>query len=341
VADQRDPADGAGPAEPSAGRPAERPAVRPASEAEVEAAWQDTDLAQVLYHDWESGTYDDKWSISFDERCISFAADRFATALGPAAAGTARPMGRALEIGAGTGFFSLNLRQAGWLDEVVVTDVSQGMVDVALRNAHNLGYDDVQGAVAGITELPYPDDSFDLVLGHAVLHHVPDVEAGLRECLRVLRPGGRFVFAGEPTVVGDRYARALGRATWAVTTRITHLPPLRERWARSKEELDESSRAAALEAVVDLHTFDPDELARTALRAGAVDVTTATEELLAAFLGWPVRTFEAAVNPDRLGWGWAMFAYKGWQRLGAVDRVLNRVLPDSWFYDVSVTGTKA
>ncbi|MGJ7442791.1 class I SAM-dependent methyltransferase [Aquipuribacter sp. MA13-6] len=317
------------------------PAVRPASEAEVEAAWEDTDLAQVLYHDWESGTYDDKWSISFDDRCISFASDRFAHALGPAAADVTRPMGRALEIGAGTGFFSLNLRQAGWLDEVVVTDVSQGMVDVALGNARHLGYDDVQGAQAGITELPYPDASFDLVLGHAVLHHVPDVEAGLRECLRVLRPGGRFVFAGEPTVIGDRYARALGRATWAVTTRITHLPPLRARWARSKEELDSSSRAAALEAVVDLHTFDPGDLARTALRAGAVDVTTATEELLAAVLGWPVRTFEAAVNPDRLGWDWAMFAYKGWQRLGAVDKVLNKVLPDALFYDVSVTGVKA
>ncbi|MFC5380498.1 class I SAM-dependent methyltransferase [Aquipuribacter nitratireducens] len=315
-----------------------------ATEAEVEAAWHDTDLAQVLYHDWESGTYDDKWSISFDERCIDFASARFATTLGPAAAAAPKPFGRALEIGAGTGFFSLNLRQAGWLEEVVVTDVSAGMVDVALEHARRLGFPDgeggVSGQVAGITELPFDDASFDLVLGHAVLHHVPDVEAGLRECLRVLRPGGRFLFAGEPTVVGDRYARALGRATWAVTTRVTHLPPFRERWARSKEELDESSRAAALEAVVDLHTFHPGDLARTALRAGAVDVTTATEELLAAFLGWPVRTFEAAVNPERLGWGWAMFAYRGWQRLGRVDRVLSKVLPQGVFYDVGVTGTR-
>ncbi len=72
------------------------------------------------------------------------------------------------------------------------------MVDVARRNAANLGFDDVDGAVAGITELPYPDDCFDLVLGHAVLHHVPDVEAGLRECLRVLRPGGRFSSRASP-----------------------------------------------------------------------------------------------------------------------------------------------
>ena len=312
---------------------------------EVAAAFADTELAQVLYHDWESESYDDKWSISFDERCIDFAADRFRTALGRAvpavdAAGRpAAPFGRALEIGSGTGFFSLNLRQAGWLSDVVVTDVAPGMVDVAREHARRLGFS-VDGAVAGIGDLPYDDGEFDLVLWHAVLHHVPDVEAGLRECLRVLRPGGRLLFAGEPTAIGHRYARALGRATWAVTTRVTHVPGLRERWARPKAELDESSRAAALEAVVDLHTFDPGELARMALRAGAVDVETATEELLAAFLGWPVRTFEAAVNPDRLGWRWATFAYRGWQRLSAADRVLNRVLPDQLFYDVSVTGVR-
>jgi len=95
-----------------------------------------------------------------------------------------------------------------------------------------------------------------------------------------------------------------------------------------------------LESAVDLHTFDPRELAATALRAGAVDVRTTTEELTAALFGWPVRTFEGAVNPDRLGWGWAMFAYRSWQRLSAVDRLLGRALPQKIFYNVLVTGTR-
>jgi ubiquinone/menaquinone biosynthesis C-methylase UbiE len=226
----------------------------------VAAAFDDPRLAQVVYHDWESATYDDKWSISFDDRCISFAADRFDAALGPDRDSAPRPFGRALEIGAGTGFFSLNLRQAGRLHDIVLTDVSEGMVEVALGHARKLDFDvpgSVDGRVAGIEELPFDDGEFDLVLGHAVLHHVVDVEAGLRECLRVLRPGGRLVFAGEPSRIGDAYARRLGRWTWAATTRVTRLPPLRERWARAQEELDESSRAAALEAVVDLHTFAP------------------------------------------------------------------------------------
>ncbi len=306
-----------------------------ASAEDVEKAWGDTKLAQVLYHDWEASTYDEKWSISFDDRCISYARDRFAAVAGR----EGWPYGRALEIGAGTGFFSLNLRQAGVLSEVCVSDLSPGMVAAAQANARRLGFE-VEGRVGDAERLPYGDGEFDLVVGHAVIHHVPDVELAFREMLRVLRPGGRLVIAGEPTRVGDWYARRLGRLTWAATTRVTRLGPLRERWARPQSELDESSRAAALEAVVDLHTFDPGELARMALRAGAVDVRTQTEELTAAFLGWPVRTFEAAVNPDRLGWGWSMFAYRSWLRLSAVDRLLTRarVVPPALFYNVAVTG---
>ena len=303
--------------------------------AEVERAWTDVKLANVLYHDWEATTYDEKWSISYDQRCIDYARDRFIAVAG----GSGWPYAEALELGSGTGFFLLNLMQAGVATTGHVTDLSPGMVDAAVRNGTALGLD-VDGRVADAESIPYDDESVDLVVGHAVLHHVPDVELALREVLRVLRPGGRFVFAGEPTTVGDWYARHLGRLTWRAATTVTRLAPLRERWARPEEELAESSRAAALESVVDIHTFDPRALAATALRAGAVDVRTVTEELTAAFLGWPVRTLEAAVNPQRLGLGWAMFAYRSWQRLSAVDRVLARALPQQLFYNVLLTGTR-
>ena len=300
---------------------------------DVERAWHDTKLAQVLYHDWEAGTYDEKWSISFDQRCIDYARDRFV-----AVAGTGGwPYRKALEIGAGTGFFSLNLRQAGVVDEVHVTDISPGMVAAAEHNANLLGFD-IEGRVADAELLPYDDATFDLVVGHAVIHHLPDVEKAFREMVRVLRPGGRVVICGEPTRYGDYVARRLSRATWWAVTRATRLPLLRRQWARPREQLDESSRAAALEAVVDLHTFDPDALARTVERAGAEQVRTVTEELTAAWFGWPMRTLEHAVNPDRLGWRWAMFAYQSWRRLSALDRMLAKVVPDELFYNVSVTG---
>jgi ubiquinone/menaquinone biosynthesis C-methylase UbiE len=312
------------------------PAPNPhASAEEVEAARSDPKLANVLYHDWEADTYDEKWSISYDERCIDYAVGRFRAVAGE----RDWPYEHAMELGCGTGFFLLNLMQGGVIKKGSVTDLSPGMVKMALRNAEHLGLD-VTGRVADAERIPYEDNTFDLVVGHAVLHHIPDLPAAFGEVLRVLKPGGRFVFAGEPTKVGDWYARRLGRIVWSLTTNITRLEPLRE-WRRPQAELDESSRAAALEAIVDIHTFDPTALENLARAAGAGEVRAQTEELSAALLGWPVRTFEAAVPPEKLGLRWKLFAYKSWLRLSWLDEhVLSRVMPRALFYNVMITGTK-
>jgi ubiquinone/menaquinone biosynthesis C-methylase UbiE len=296
----------------------------------------DAKQANVAYHDYEAEQYDEKWSISYDERCIDYARDRFTRMAGR----DGWPYATVLEIGCGTGFFTLNLMLAGVIGEAHVTDISPGMVRVAERNAANLGLR-VEGRVADAERLPYADATFDLVVGHAVLHHIPDVTLALREVLRVLKPGGRFVVAGEPTTYGDLVARRLSHATWLAATRVSHLPPLRERWSRPKDELKASSEAAALEAVVDLHTFHPNDLARLAVAAGAVDVRADAEELTAAWAGWPIRTVEYALNPDRLGTRWKLFAFGTWRRLTWLDEtLLRRVVPKSLFYNALVTGVR-
>jgi ubiquinone/menaquinone biosynthesis C-methylase UbiE len=305
-----------------------------ATEEQVAAAWSDPKLANILYHDWEAGSYDEKWSISFDQRCIDYARDRFVHVAGT----DGWPYGSSLELGCGTGFFTLNLKLAGVIDRAAVTDLSPGMVEVAQRNARSLGFE-VDGRVADAERLPFADSSFDIVIGHAVLHHIPDLDQAFAEILRVLKPGGRFVFAGEPTRHGDYVARRLSRFTWWSATRITRLPHLAD-WRRPQRELDASSRAAALEAVVDLHTFVPHELEALARRAGALGVRVTTSELLASWFGWPVRTFECAVPPGKLGWRWTNFALTGWQRLSAVDAHLEGLVPRGLFYNAEITGVK-
>jgi len=318
--------------------PAE-PAPNPHATAEqVEAARNDSKLAQVLYHDWEAESYDDKWSISYDQRCVDYARGRF-DAIVPDDVLAELPYDRALELGCGTGFFLLNLIQAGVARRGSVTDLSPGMVKVATRNGQSLGLE-IDGRVADAEGIPYDDNTFDLVVGHAVLHHIPDVELSLREVIRVLKPGGRFVFAGEPTTVGNGYARGLANLTWNVTIRAVKLPGLGG-WRRPQAEIDENSRAAALEWVVDLHTFGPHDLERMATNAGAVHVRTASEEFSAAMFGWPVRTFEATLPPGRLSWRWARFAFGGWKALSWMDATVWRhVVPKGWFYNLMITGVK-
>ena len=302
---------------------------------EVDAARNDPKLANTLYHDWEASSYDEKWSISYDERCITYAKGRFDLIAGDAE----QPYASALELGCGTGFFMLNLMQAGVIERGFVTDISPGMVEVAVRNAASLGLA-VEGRVADAESIPYDDDTFDLVVGHAVLHHIPEVEIALKEVLRVLKPGGRFVFAGEPTKHGDFIARRLSRLTWAAAMQATRIPGLKE-WAKPQTDLDASSEAAALEAVVDLHTFRPSDLEAIASAAGALDVVVKTEELTASWLGWPIRTLECALRPERISDRFRWFSYKAWVRLSALDAaVMTRIVPKGLFYNALVTGTK-
>ena len=79
----------------------------------------------------------------------------------------------------------------------------------------------------------------------------------------MLKPGGRFVFAGEPTGYGDHVARRLSRLTWRATPASGKLPAVPE----LRQAAGTSStlpQAAVLEAVVDIHTFAPAGLARSA-----------------------------------------------------------------------------
>src|SRR5436305_14039762 len=138
------------------------------------------------YHDVAAAGYDSKWGIDFGEVGQAQVLGKLRKVLGHQ---IDRGFQRSLEIGAGTGYFSLNLLQAGVVEEATCTDISPGMVRTLSANAERLGLS-VKAARADAESLPFADQSFDLVLGHAVLHHLPDLERAFAGSHRVLRPGG-------------------------------------------------------------------------------------------------------------------------------------------------------
>src|SRR3954447_25689129 len=141
--------------------------------------------ANTRYHDVAAAHYDTKWGIDFGGIGQSQVVGKLAKALG----GRVGTFDRSLEIGAGTGYFSLNLLQAGVVRQAVATDISPGMLDTLQANAQRLGLR-VHTRAADAEALPFADASFDLVFGHAVLHHLPDLGQAFGELHRVLRPGG-------------------------------------------------------------------------------------------------------------------------------------------------------
>src|SRR3954453_6854780 len=216
--------------------------------------------ANVRYHDLAASHYDDKWGISYGETGQAQVVGKLRKALGRAP-GT---FARALEIGAGTGYFTLNLLRAGVVEEGVATDISPGMLQALQASAARLGVE-VETARCEAASLPFEDDSFDLVFGHAVLHHLQDLEGAFREFRRVLRPGGAIAFCGEPSYYGDWLSRLPKRGAYA-------LAPL---WraamragARRNGGHGPPEEEAMLENVVDVHAFTPADLVRHAEAAG-------------------------------------------------------------------------
>ena len=289
------------------------------------------------YHDVAAVSYDSKWGIDFGAVGQSQTAGKLEKALG-ASAGR---YGQALEIGAGTGYFSLNLLQRGVIGAAVATDISPGMLATLAANADRLGLA-VETVAADAEDLPFPDECFDLVFGHAVLHHIPDLDRAFAEFRRVLRPGGTVVFAGEPSRYGDRLARIPKRAAGLVAPlwrRAIGAAPLAEAPGGGGD--GHAAADHALESKVDIHAFGPTDLDAFAARAGLVDVRVSGEELLANWFGWVNRVLEASAEPDDIPWAWRQYAFRGYLALQRLDtRLLEPLLPAEIFYNLMLSARR-
>jgi SAM-dependent methyltransferase len=108
---------------------------------------------------------------------------------------------RILEIGPGTGYYSLPVAEwIGSSGRLELFDLQQEMLDHTLRAARGAGLENVVGTQGDARSLPYADGRFDAGYLVTVLGEIPDQQQALGELARVIRPGGRLV-VGE--LVGD------------------------------------------------------------------------------------------------------------------------------------------
>jgi SAM-dependent methyltransferase len=298
------------------------------------------------YHDVAAASYDAKWGIDFGETGQGQVLGKVRKLLG-----TELDAGfpRAIEIGAGTGYFGLNLLRSGAISDLTCTDISVGMVARLNENAERLGLTNVRATRADAESLPFGDESFDLVLGHAVLHHLPDLDRAFAEFHRVLRPGGRILFAGEPSRVGDRIASVPKRAARMLAPawrRALGAAPAADASAQASEGPGAAAHSPEdhdheLESLVDIHAFAPADLELLANAAGFTDTTVRGEELVANWFGWFNRALEASAVPDDVPMWWRRYAFHGYLRLQKLDqRALEPHLPPALFYNLLLTARR-
>lgn len=95
-----------------------------------------------------------------------------------------------LDVGCGPGTLSVGLAQAVYPGVVHGVDIEPSQIELAASAARAGGHTNTTFRAGDATDLPYDNDTFDIVHCHTVLNHIPDTDAVLAEALRVLKPGG-------------------------------------------------------------------------------------------------------------------------------------------------------
>lgn len=112
-----------------------------------------------------------------------------------------RPDSSVLEFGCGTG--STALVHAPHVRQIIATDISQKMLDIAEQKARDVGVENIQFQQGTLNDLSFDKERFDVILGLNILHLLEDVDATLATVHKLLKPGG--IFVSSTALVGDLF----------------------------------------------------------------------------------------------------------------------------------------
>ena len=128
---------------------------------------------------------------------------------------------RVLDFGCGPGTITVGLAAAARPGEVHGIDMEESQIEMARSAAAAGGHGNATFHVGNVYELPFEDNFFDVAHCHAVLMHVPDTDAALREVKRVLKPGG--IIGSREMIAGSSFSDPAGEhipEAWATFGRL-------------------------------------------------------------------------------------------------------------------------
>jgi ubiquinone/menaquinone biosynthesis C-methylase UbiE len=103
------------------------------------------------------------------------------------------PNPNVLDVGCGAGHVTAAV--APWSQHVVASDFTPAMLEQVQVLAHERNLSNIETREADVEQLPFADQHFDIVLSRYSAHHWPRPQNGIRECLRVLKPGGLLLIS--------------------------------------------------------------------------------------------------------------------------------------------------
>jgi ubiquinone/menaquinone biosynthesis C-methylase UbiE len=128
-----------------------------------------------------------------------------------------------LDVGCGPGTVTADLARILAGGDVVGVDASRLVLDAARSHAQALGFANVRFEQANAYELPFDDDTFDVVYAHQLLQHLSDPVAALREMRRVAKPGGLVAVRDADYAAMAWYPESAGLTEWnTLYHEVTH-----------------------------------------------------------------------------------------------------------------------
>jgi ubiquinone/menaquinone biosynthesis C-methylase UbiE len=277
--------------------------------------------ANKSYFDHFADSYDQRFGIYYDDKYAQYFLKRFEIILGN--------LPRAdvvLDIGCGTGYVLLNLVRLKRISQAAYgCDVSAGMLKVCNLNAQRLGVE-VLLTVSDAERLPYCAKVFDMVVGHAILHHIPDIEQTLCEAYRLTKEGGMCLFFGEEVRKGSKFTRWPGKVLWCLPRRFLFLQ-------RRGKTVESNLQSSTDLKEPDLEIESIQVLKEAAIKAGFSKIQAVTSDFTSAM-------YRSTVDPIvfRLGDDRSREVIRNFELLllRLDQHVLKRFLPADWFCGVSL-----